>query len=274
MCGVQAGDRPRGDRVAAPSCRLRRIARWPAIFLAVGALAGGATAQPRSPDSSPATSTINLTAPDIELGRLLSIVSERTGQRVMCDPRLWGVRLTILGAQGTAEELLDAVRSATGLQFRKVGNITYIARDAAGAAAVAHQYRRRNWPRLSAERAWLSLQASSRTRALAGRLGLGGTIAAQAGLTGEQAALLQRQGFLTVANLFPEYYQPMYDIFGALTDRRAERPASLPEFAGTKVFLRPNLQLILYLPVREAEAGQERVSSAGSLTWTIDLGSY
>lgn len=243
-----------------------------ALLLALFSPAMRAAAQPPQPGTGPAGS-ISLTAPDIELAQVLAILSERTGQRMACDPRLSGLRFAILGAEGSAEELLDAIGQATGLSVRRVGRITYVARDALGAAAVAHEYRRRNWPRLSAESGWISTQAANAASATVGRLGLGGAALAPPGLTDQQVALLQQQGFLTVADLFPEYYQPIYDIFGALIDSRSQRPQSLPEFAGTRVFFYPSLQLVLHLPSRRGEA-EEGSAPGGPLTWPIELGSY
>lgn len=245
-----------------------------ALVVALFSPAMRAGAQPSQPGTGVATS-ISLTAPDIELGQVLDILSQRTGQRIACDPRLSGLRLAVFGAEGSAEELLDAIGQATGLSVRRVGSITYVARDALGAAALAHEYRRRNWARLSAENGWISTQAANAASAAARRLGLGlgGAALAPPGLTEQQLALLQQQGFLTVADMFPEYYQPMYDIFGALIDSRSQRPQSLPEFAGTRLFFYPSLQLVLHLPSQPGEV-EEGSAPRGPLTWTIGLGSY
>ena len=245
-----------------------------AVCLATGQRAAAQTeAQP--PDLSLISGNVSITAPTIELGRLLDYISERTGTAVLSDRRFRAVRLTVLGANGPAGELLDAVEAATGLQVRRLDNWYVLSPDRRGAAAVAHEYRRRGGRTLVADRALLSLKADAVARRGAMRFWSSISQAHLAGLPEEQRALFQRQGFLTVADLFPEYYQPMYDIFGNLVETTSERPASLPQFAGTRVFFYPNLQLLVHLPVRVvAEEKEPAAAQSQPLTWPIDLGGF
>jgi len=241
------------------------------MLMLVALSSATAQAQDGGPDLGGMSANVSITAPDIELGKLLDYVSGRTGTPILPDRRISAVRLTVLGANGPASELLDAVEAATGLQLRRLDDWYVLCADRRGAAAVAHQYRRLEGRTLMARQAALTLKADAVARRAGLRFWSNLSQPYFPGLAEGQMALLRRQGFLTVADLFPEYYQPMYDIFGNLVDRSSERPTSLPEFAGARVYYYPGLQLLVHLPAQPAPEGSA-TAQAQPLTRTIDLG--
>jgi len=205
---------------------------------------------------------VNLTAVDVTLGRAAAFLSEQTSYTIVADPRYRDLPVSVAEADGALAEVLSAICLATGMEARRLDRWIVLSPTSRGLAVVGREMRARHAPELARDGRDLSAQRAAAARQALARLGLGGPDQALAQLQDWQRAVLRDQGYLTVAQLFPEYYVPLYDVFGGVIDRRAQRPPSLPEFAGTRLHLDPTLRVELHIP---------GAGGAGDILWPIDV---
>lgn len=205
---------------------------------------------------------VALTATDVTLGQAAAFISDQTGYTIVADPRYRDLRVSLAGAQGTFAEVVSAMCLATGMEVRRLDRYLVLSPAARGIAVVGREIRAQYAPRLRDDYGQLVVQRSAAARQALGRLGLGTPDQALSQLSPWQLGAFQSQGYLTVAQLFPEYYLPLYDVFGDVIDGRGERPPSLPEFAGTRVYLDPALRLELHVP---------GAAGGPAVVWPIDI---
>lgn len=205
---------------------------------------------------------VSLDALDATLGEAAAFLSGQTPYTIVADPRWRDLRVSLAGAAGTLGDVLSGVCLAANVEPRRLDRWIVLSPAARGIAVVAREIRAQYAPRLAEEGAQISAQRAAAAGQALQFLNLGTPAQALSQLDGFQLAALRAQGYLTVAQLFPDYYLPLYDVFGYAIDGRAQRPPSLPEFAGTRVYLDPVLRLELHLPA--AAGGAEAV-------WPIDV---
>jgi hypothetical protein len=240
--------------------------RFPLSFAALLIALAPVTAQtqttaPAAPALAGLSERVSLTTLDVTLGQAAAFLSEQSGYSVVVDPRYRDLRVSLSGADGTLAEVLSAVCVATNMEARRLDRWIVLSPSARGIAVVAREMRAQYAPSLTTDYDRLVAQRVTAARQTLQYLGLATPGQALAQLNDWQRAALAAQGHLTVAQLVPEYYLPLYDVFGYVIDRTALRPASLPEFAGTRVYLDPALRLELHVP----EAG------GGEGVWPIDV---
>jgi hypothetical protein len=211
---------------------------------------------------------IALTASDVSVAQAASLISDQTGYSVIVDPRWRDLRVSLMGIDGTLGDALAAVCLATGLEPRRLERWIILSPSARGVTVVARAMRQEYVPRLARDRDVLVAQRQAAANRAAARLRLETPADVLAQLDDFQRVALQAQGYLTVAQLFPQFYLPLYDVFGRAIDGRAERPPSLPEFAETRVFLDPALRLGLHIPGSSSPGG---APPAGETVWPIDI---
>ncbi|UCH33570.1 MAG: hypothetical protein JSV65_13495 [Armatimonadota bacterium] len=225
------------------------------LFLAATCLTllpRGARAQNEAPIDAALhglTDRVALTALDITLGQATAFLSDQTAHTVVVDPRYHDLRVSLTGVEGTLAEVVSALCAATDMEARRLDRWIVLSPSARGIAVVGREMRATYAPGLADEQQRLATQRAAAARQAVERLGLGTPEQALSELDDFQLGALNAQGHLTVAQLFPEYYLPLYDVFGDVIEGPAERPASLPEFSGTRVYLDPALRLELRIPV-------------------------
>ena len=205
---------------------------------------------------------IALTALDVTVGQAAAFISDQTTYIVTVDPRYRDIRVSLSGAEGTLAEIVSAVCIAANLEPRRLDRWIVLSPTARGIAVVARQMRAQYAPQLADDRARLAAQASAAAAQAAQHVGLLTPDQVLSQLSDFQLGAFQTQGYLTVAQLFPDYYLPLYDVFGNVVAGPAQRPPSLPEFAGTHVYLDPALRIELHV------AG---TPGAADTVWPIDI---
>lgn len=233
-----------------------------AVIVAAVAPASAQTAGAPYPAVTGLNQWITLTALDVTVGQAAAFISDQTNYTVVVDPRYRDIRVSLSGVEGTLAQIVSAVCIAANLEPRRLDRWIVLSPTARGIAVVAREMRAQYAPQLAADQARLAAQASAVATQAAQHVGLQtpGQVLSQ--LSDFQFGAFQTQGYLTVAQLFPDYYLPLYDVFGNVVGGPAERPPSLPEFAGTRVYLDPTLRLELH--ILGASGGAETV-------WPIDI---
>jgi hypothetical protein len=246
------------------------IRRRPTVSLVISAtlLALAATAALAQTEAAvdPALAGLNqpvaLTALDVTVGQAAAFISDQAPYTIVVDPRYFDLRVSLSGAEGTLADVLSAICVATNLEARRLDRWIVLSPSARGIAVVARQMRAQYAPRLANDQAQLAAQTAAAAPQAARRVGLLTPAQALSRLNDFQLAAYQSQGYLTVAQLFPDYYLPLYDVFGDVIAGPAQRPPSLPEFAGTRVFLDPALRMELHIP---------GAPGGGETAWPIDI---
>jgi len=205
---------------------------------------------------------VSLDALDATVGQAAAFLSDQTPYVIAADPRYRDLRVSLAGAAGTLGDVLSGLCLAANVEPRRLDRWIILSPAARGIAVVARQLRAQYAPRLADDSAQLVAWRAAAARQALQLLGLGTRAQALSELNDFQLAALRAQGYLTVAQLFPDYYLPLYDVFGYVTDGRAQRPPSLPEFAGTRVYLNPALRLELHIP---------RPAGGAEAVWPIDV---
>jgi len=218
-------------------------------------------AMPIAPPLAGLTEHISLTALDVTLGQAAGFLSDQSGYSVVVDPRYRDLRVSLSGAEGTLADVLSAVCAATNTEARRLDRWIVLSPSARGIAAVAREMRAQYAPSLSADYDRLAAQRVAAARQGLQYLGLATPGQAIAELSDWQRAALAAQGHLTVAQLIPQYYLPLYDVFGYVIAETAQRPASLPESPAARVYLDPALRLELHVPK----------TGGGETVWPIDV---
>ena len=219
------------------------------------------TTTPVAPPLAGLTERVSLSALDVTLGQAAGFLSDQSGYSVVVDPRYRDLRVSLSGAEGTLAEVLSAVCAASKMEARRLDRWIVVSPSARGIAVVAREMRAQYAPTLSADYDRLAAQRVAATRQALQYLGLATPGQAFAQLNDWQRAALAAQGHLTVAQLVPQYYLPLYDVFGYVIAETAQRPASLPESPATRVYLDPALRLELHVPK----------TGGGETVWPVDV---
>lgn len=213
----------------------------------------GQAAQPLEPALAGLNQRVSLTAVASTVGRVATELSQQSDLKIVADRRYADLPVSAIGLEGSLAEALSAVCAATQLEARRLDEWIVLSPTRKGIAVLARETRDAQGPQLAVERGELATRREAAVRQAQARLGLGTVEQALAALSQDQFGALNSQGYLTVAQLFPQYYHPLYDYFSRGENRR-ERPPSLPEFAGARVFFEPTLRLELHVPVADAAA--------------------
>jgi hypothetical protein len=243
---------------------MKRLVGLAIAVCVLATLPGRAGAQAGDPNLAALTQPVNLSAPETDLGHLLSYLSRQTGVSLMVDPRLEQVPIGLLGGEGPLGDILIGIEQATHLQFRRVGDTYLLVRDRRGTAAIAHAQRREQWSGLAARQRQLQAEVDQRVALLSSRLGLSAEQAYRAaGLNAGQLRLLQQQGYLTDVQLRPpseyeEFLRLLWTNYAWETAPRDSRGRMLPSWQAeamlgeaprARLYFRPTLALQLGLPV-------------------------
>jgi hypothetical protein len=230
------------------------------LIVFVPAVAQTQTTTPVAPALADLTERVSLTTLDVTLGQAAGFLSDQSGYSIVVDPRYRDLRVSLAGADGALSEVLAAVCEATNMEARRLDRWIVLSPSARGIAVVAREMRAQYAPTLSADYDRLQAQRVAATRQALQYLGLATPGQAVAQLNDWQRAALAAQGHLTVAQLVPQYYLPLYDVFGYTVSGPIARPASLPESPASRVYLDPALRLDVHVP-----------KTGGETVWPIDV---
>jgi len=209
------------------------------------------------------TQRVAMTVPQTTLGRLIGFLAQDTGVNIMVDERYASTPVSLLGAEGELGQVLSAIETATGMTFRKIDDIYFLARSQEGVATVAHRERRQRYARMVTTQNELTAAVLRVLQPIIDRLGLSDRARLQiVNLTPQQQDLLYRQGYLTIGQLFPQATTPMFDVLRQAMAQAGAPQASLADFAQRRVYFNPGLVFELYVPIE---------GRAQPYLWSLDL---
>jgi hypothetical protein len=233
------------------------------LTASVGALRAQEEEAGRNPVLADLTQRVAMTVPQTTLGKLIEFLAQETGVALMVDERYSSTLVSLLGAEGELGEVLSAIETATGMTFRKVDDIYFLARSEEGIATIAHRERRQRYARMVTTQNELAAAALRTLQPIVDRLGLSDRVRLQiSNLTPNQQLLLYRQGYLTIGQLFPQTSTPLFDVLRQAMTETGAPESSLVDFAQRRVYFNPGLVFELYVPIAER---------AQPYLWSIDL---
>jgi hypothetical protein len=250
-----------------------------AVMLAVLlALCAGAAVSQGVPDPTPAaaedeagrnpvladlTQRVAMTVPHSTLGKLIEFLARETDVNILVDARYASTPVSLLGAEGELGEVLAAVEAATGMIFRKIDDIYFLARAKEGVATIAHRERRQRYARMVATQNELAAAALRELQPVIDQLGLTDRTRLQIwSLNPHQQYLLYQQGYLTIGQLFPQATTPMFDVLRQAMAEAGSPDAAAGDFAQRRVYFNPGLVFELYISIE---------GRAQPYLWSVDL---
>jgi hypothetical protein len=206
---------------------------------------------------------VAMTVPHTTLGKLIEFLARDTEVNIIVDERYASTPVSLLGAEGTLGEVLSAVEAATGMTFRKIDDIYFLARSQEGLATTAHRERRERYQRMVTTENDLASAALQALQPVIDRLGVTNQARMQiSALNPQQQALLYQQGYLTIGQLFPQAASPMFDVLRQAMGAGAGAEGTIADFAQRRVYFNPGLVFELAIPLE----GRPQ-----PYTWSLDL---